>query len=99
MYRKPNHIKDVLKQVLKGIGGKKRAKKQTTISIIWQETVGEKISSHTQIVDVKQKTIHVKVDSAPLLNELAQFRKKEILYKINQKTPDNPYQDIKFLPN
>jgi len=91
------HIQDILKEVVKDIGGKKRLKQQGILECLWQEVVGENLARHTYVVGVKQKVIQVKVDSAPLLNELANFKKQQILTKIREKLPDKSYQDIKFM--
>lgn len=91
-------LKDILKEVVKNLGGKKRLKQQNLLDEVWREIVGREIARHTRVLGAKQRVIRVKVDSATLLNELANFRKAAILTKIKERLPDKSYQDIKFIP-
>jgi hypothetical protein len=91
------HIKDVLKEVVKQFGGKKRLKHQESLVTVWRGIAGTKIANQTTIIGIDQKIIRIKVNSAPLLNELANFKKRELLAKINEKMPGRFYQDIKFV--
>lgn len=91
-------LKDVLKEVIKNLGGPKRLKQQNLLETVWQEVVGTEIARQTKVVGAKQRVIRVQVDSATLLNELANFRKEAILSKIRERLPDKSYQDIKFIP-
>jgi methyl coenzyme M reductase subunit C-like uncharacterized protein (methanogenesis marker protein 7) len=99
MSRGAVHIQHILKDIIKDIGGKKRVKQQGILDRLWPEVVGEELSQHTYIAGIKQKVIQVKVDSAPLLNELANFRKEEIFNKIRAKLPQSEagkYVNINF---
>lgn len=94
------HIQHILKDVIKDIGGKKRLKQQGTLDRLWPGIVGEELACHTYVVGIKQKVIQVKVDSAPLLNELANFRRQEIFGKIRAKLPQSEtgkYVNINFI--
>jgi predicted nucleic acid-binding Zn ribbon protein len=100
MARGAVHIQHILKEVIKDIGGKKRLKQQGALDRLWIDVVGDELACHTYVAGIKQKIIQVKVDSAPLLNELANFRKQEILNKIQAKLPiseSGKYVDIKFM--
>lgn len=45
----------------------------------WKEVVGDEIASQTRIVSAEKGELVVEVGSAALLNELATYRKQEIL--------------------
>jgi predicted nucleic acid-binding Zn ribbon protein len=94
------HIQHILKDVIKDIGGKKRLKRQGQLEGLWEEVVGKDLAQHTYVLGVKQKVIQVKVDSAPLLNELANFKKQSILTMIRKKLPDKSSQSRRSgIPN
>lgn len=82
--------------------GTKRAKEQprlfSGLTQAWREIVGEKIARHAKLVGEKQNILYVKVDSAPILAELANFRKREILQKLHTGYPTKTYRDINFIP-
>lgn len=49
----------------------------------WEQLVGPSISKHTRHVYVKNKTLIIKLDSAPLKQELS-YKKSTIVEKINK---------------
>ena len=51
---------------------------------MWKEIVGPEIASHTRVIDVQGGQLTVEVDSAPLLNELSTYFRKDILESIRQ---------------
>jgi hypothetical protein len=61
----------------------------------WQETIG-KDGAHCQIVGVKKGVVHVLVDSAACLHELANFRKKDILAGLQKHKGTEKVYDIEF---
>jgi hypothetical protein len=61
----------------------------------WQETVG-KDAAHCQITAVKKGVVHVLVDSATCLHEMANFRKQEILAGLQQHKGIGKVHDIEF---
>jgi hypothetical protein len=61
----------------------------------WQETVG-KDASHCQIVGVKKGVVHVVVDSAACLHEMANFRKPEIIAGLRKTKGLEKIHNIEF---
>lgn len=61
----------------------------------WQDTIG-KDAVHCQIVGVKKGVVHVLVDSAACLHELANFRKQEILAGLQKHKGTDKVYDIEF---
>jgi len=60
-----------------------------------QETVG-KDAAHCQITAVKKGVVHVLVDSATCLHELANFRKQEILAGLQKQKGIGKIHNIEF---
>ena len=60
---------------------KRSAKRASRDSMLrrWKDVVGEEVASHTTLVDLNAGELLVEVDSAPLLNELSTYFRKEIL--------------------
>ena len=76
--------------------GLSRRMKQGYLADAWEAAVGAKMSALTRISDFRQNMLHVEVASAALMQELAGFRKKEILQKLRQQPREAPIHDIKF---
>lgn len=77
--------------------GVRQVKKQHGITQVWAQIVGASIAPHTRITGERQGVLLVKVDSAPVLAELANFRKAEILKKLCARWPAKTYRDINFM--
>jgi predicted nucleic acid-binding Zn ribbon protein len=63
---------------------------------VWVEMVGEEVSKHTLVRGCRSGVLGVEVDSAPWLQELASFRREEILERLQERLPDVQVHDIKF---
>lgn len=68
------------------------------VSIInsWESVVGKMIASHTTKMYVKNRKLHIKMDSSVIVNELKYARKK-IMTALNKKAGQIIIEDIVFL--
>ena len=87
-------ISTALDGVLKKIGLFSKMKSYTAL-LVWKEIVGEKISTHTNPVFVKNGCLIVNVDNSTWMNELS-IMKKEIIKNLNQKIGMIAVKDIHF---
>lgn len=62
----------------------------------WNEAVGEADREHTQVGQIRRGVLNVTVAHPSLLEELAAFRKAELLATLQQRLPDAGVQDIRF---
>jgi len=63
---------------------------------LWGEIVGPAIAQNSRALEVKGKTLFVKVKSSSWRNEIA-FQKDEILKAINEKIGSTLIEDIRLL--
>jgi len=63
---------------------------------LWAEVVGPVIARNCRAVQVKGRTLFVKVGSAAWRNELA-FQKDDILQAINEKIGTPILKDVRFI--
>ncbi len=62
----------------------------------WPEIVGEDIAAATRVVRAAGGILTVEVASAPLLQELATFRRREVLDAIRSRPEFAGFRDIRF---
>ena len=72
-------------------------KKALAITNNWPKIVGTAIAQRTDVQGFRQKILYVKVASPALMNELANFKKDNILSKLQTEYPDQHIRDIKFI--
>jgi len=68
---------------------------ETRVLKEWEKVVGPMVSRHTLHLNIRNKTLFVKVDSAPLRNELIYAREK-ILTLLNKEAGGTVIEDIVF---
>lgn len=61
----------------------------------WEEIVGKMIAKHTTDLWLKDKVLHVKLDSSTIRQELA-YAKTALIEKLNRKAGKTMLQDIIF---
>ncbi len=61
----------------------------------WEGVVGKMIANHTTDIYFKDGDLHVKIDSAPLRQELA-FAKSKLIEKLNQEAGKRLVKNINF---
>ena len=70
--------------------------KSATAAAAWPAAAGETCARHSRVVGLKQGVLHVLVDSAACLHEMANFRKAEILAALKSSAGCGNIHDIKF---
>jgi predicted nucleic acid-binding Zn ribbon protein len=63
----------------------------------WKSVAGEVLASQTKVMGLKRGALQIGVASAPLLSELAAFRKTMLLKKLQEEATELKIRDIKFI--
>jgi predicted nucleic acid-binding Zn ribbon protein len=87
-------IKEVLERYLE-IYRLKDSFDETYVTAHWEKIMGKPIASRTKAVFVKQNTLYVQIDSAPLREELVRARSK-ILELVNNEIGKKLVHDIVY---
>lgn len=85
-------IKTILRELVDTYRLKSRIT-QTKIELAWEKTMGSMISNYTSEIKVRNNKLYVKVDSAPLRQELSYGREK-IMRTINRELGEDYLQDV-----
>lgn len=70
--------------------------KGDSIFVRWKEVVGDELAAATRVVRCAAGVLTVEVSSAPLLNELATYRKNEILRSVQSLEEFRGIREIRF---
>jgi len=62
----------------------------------WPEVAGPEAAEHSRVVGFHGGVLHVEVDSAPWLQMLATFQKRELLRGVKTAIPGVCVKDIRF---
>lgn len=68
---------------------------ETRLVGAWEQVTGKLIARHTLQMNVRDKILYVKVDSAALREELS-FQKSKLIAKLNKAAGTEVIEDIKF---
>ena len=85
-------IKTILRELVDTYRLKSRIT-QTKIELAWEKTTGAMIANYTSEIKVRNHKLYVKVDSAPLRQELSYGREK-IIHTINQELGEAYLQEV-----
>lgn len=69
---------------------------EAAISDIWEELLGKPIAMRTSEIYLKKSILFLKIESAPLKNELW-LAKESLLKKLNEKLGKNSIKEIRFI--
>ena len=89
------HLKEIINEVVENAGIKSAINQEAAI-ILWEEAVGEVVSSVTKAERVESGTLTVKVETAVWRQEL-HMQKEEVINKINKKIGTTAIRDIRFI--
>jgi predicted nucleic acid-binding Zn ribbon protein len=89
-----NRLGAIIDKLAEQLGVRNRLKMES-IWELWDDEVGERIKTHTQVVGVKGDTLVVKVDNAVWMYQLV-LLKGEIMEKINQRLGKTLIHNIHF---
>lgn len=93
--RAPQSVGDVLAKFMRTSGLRQKLR-SPEIYDCWPEVVGSEACLHSRVVGLNNCVLHVEVDSAPWLQVLSTFRKKELLQSMNQRMTGTLLKDIRF---
>ena len=88
-------LKEAIEQLLNAYGMKDKVNASRLINS-WETVVGSMIKRHTLDLNLKRKTLYVKVDSAALRNELS-YAKENLIKNLNKYAGANVITDIVFV--
>ena len=93
--RAPQSVGDVLAKFMKTSGLKQKLRSPEVYDC-WPEVAGADACKHSRVVGLNNCVLHIEVDSAPWLQLLSTFRKKELLQSMNQLLTGARVKDIRF---
>ena len=88
-------ISSIINGFLKNSGLSNGVDQQKAIEI-WGDAVGKKIAENTEVVSVEHGVLFIRADSPSWSQEL-QLKKKEILFKVNNKIGNKTIKDLRFI--
>lgn len=63
---------------------------------VWREVAGDDVAARTRVLGIRRGVLNVGVAHAPLLGELASFRKAKLLQALQRKHAGWNIRDVKF---
>ncbi|WP_310820870.1 DUF721 domain-containing protein [Stratiformator vulcanicus] len=66
------------------------------LSTAWRETAGERIASHSRVINVHRGILNVAVSSSALMGELSAYHRDPILEALNDKYEHLKIKGLKF---
>lgn len=76
--------------------GYARLRGDAQLQSAWAEAAGATIARQTRAVAIRRGVLHVAVDHAPLLSELAGFYRQTLVEKLREQHADLKIRDLKF---
>jgi predicted nucleic acid-binding Zn ribbon protein len=91
----PEPLKEILSRVftLRGWG---RRSARLHLERAWESAVGVKDAEQTRVLGLKRGVLEVEVNSAVLLQELAQYQKRRLLEALRARLNDTTIADLRF---
>lgn len=91
----PEPIREVLARLFAARGwGRRQARLH--LEKAWSDAVGPKHAAATRVLGLRRGILEVEVNSAILLQELAQFHKKKLLERLRERLPNQTLSDLRF---
>ena len=91
----PQLLSDILSHLFTSRGWGRR-QEQLQLDRIWADVAGEDVAAQTRIVGIRRGTIEIVVASAVLMQELAHYRKRQILEGLRHRLPGTQLTNIRF---
>lgn len=92
----PEHLANALSRLI-ALRGLARVKGEAQLQEAWKEVAGERIAKHSRALEIRRGVLHIGVNNAPMLGELASFHKLNLLTKLKSDYPGLKIRDLKFL--
>lgn len=93
--RGPENLSDILGRMFATRGWGRKSERER-LERAWSEAVGDELSRQTRPGGLRRGVLEVEVRNAVLLQELAQFRKRELLTKLRTTLPGVTVTDLRF---
>ncbi len=91
----PANLSEVLAQLFTARGWGRKSER-VAIEAAWATAVGPAVDAQTRVNALRRGVLEVEVRSGVLMQELAQFRKRELLGAVRKALPASAVTDIKF---
>ena len=91
----PENLSDVLARLFTARGWGRKSER-TRLEAAWADAVGEAVAPATRVGAFRRGVLEVEVRGGVLMQELAQFRKRELLAAVRQRLPGVTVADLKF---
>lgn len=76
--------------------GLARVREHEQLEGVWREAVGQPAARHTRVGAVRRGVLEVLVSNSVLLQELAGFRKQELLGRVRRALNSDAIRDLRF---
>ncbi len=93
--RGPRALSEILGELFT-VRGYGRLRALSELEDVWNTAVGEPLCHQTRIGEVRRGVLSVTVSHSTLLEELAAFRKRELLQALRVGAPGTTIHDIRF---
>jgi len=91
----PQRLSAALSELI-ALRGYARARGDAQLQSAWADSAGAMIARQTRAVAVRRGVLHVAVDHATLLSELAGYYRQSLLEKLRERHADLKIRDLKF---
>lgn len=90
----PENLSDVLARMFVSRGWGRKSER-VRLETVWAEVAGQD-AAHTRLGSFRRGVLEVEVKGSVLMQELAQFRKRQLLAALRQLLPGMTVTDLKF---
>lgn len=92
--RGPEPLREILANLFTARGwGKRQARLK--LDRAWASAAGDH-ANHSKVLALRRGILEIEVDSSVMLQELAHFRKRELLKTLKERLPDHNIKDLRF---
>lgn len=91
----PENLSDVLAKLFTSRGWGRKSER-VRLEAAWAEAAGPDTAPHTRVGGFRRGVLEIEVQGGPLMQELAQFRKRPLLAALRQRLPGVTITDLKF---
>ena len=85
-------MKDAIDHMMAKFGLKGKLN-ETKVLSVWEKLMGNKVGRHIRDAYVKDGVLYLKIDSAPLKNELS-YTKSKIIQRLNEEVGEEVLHDV-----
>jgi predicted nucleic acid-binding Zn ribbon protein len=93
--RKPESLSEILSRLFLARGWGRR-QDRLRLEEAWRQSAGEQIAGATQLGSLRCGTLEVVVGNPVLLQELASFRKRQLLQALQERIGTQRITDLRF---